>query len=129
MPLIPRGLSQGLIDRVKQRVKQELGLVPSQQGPPNSEAEMKLRIRTAVSANPPRLVRVLYQAEDATTPTWREMECYSLRYRGKGGVPLLYAYCRKDNAIEAFRFDRVKDIQLTNKPFEPKYQIEVGSFA
>lgn len=129
MPLIPKGLSQGLIDRVKQRVKQELGLVPQQQGPPTSEAEMKLRIRTALSTNPPRLVRVLYQGADAPTATWREMECYSLRYRGKGGVPLLYAFCHKDKAIEAFRFDRVKDIQITNKTFAPQYPVEIGSFA
>lgn len=140
MPLIPTGLGKGLLERVKQRVEREIGRglenlglkdkekppAPQRRGPPRGEADIILRIREAVRQEPPKLVYALYQAVDAKAPTWRHLACYSLRDRGSGG-PLLFAACEKENwAVECFGLSRIRDLQVTNKPwpFAPLYPIE-----
>lgn len=57
---------------------------------------------------------------------WRDAEVYSYRYRDKDKPhqPLLYAYCRKDDQIEAFKLDKIQDIQLTDRPFNPRWVVE-----
>ena len=75
--------------------------------------------------DPPKLVNAVYQAEDAEVPTERKLECYSLRPGAGGSGQLLYAYCHKDAAIEAFRLDRFKNFQVTEIPFSPKWDIEL----
>lgn len=54
----------------------------------------------------------------------RYIEPYSYRFRG--GHQLLYAFCWKDQHIEAFRPDRIQDIELTDIPFKPRWPIEIG---
>lgn len=138
MPLIPLGLGDGLLQRVKERVKQELapvvervreevGLEPKVRRPPSGPHEILVRVRQAVRQNPPRLVYALYQAKDADGPTWRYLACYSIRDRGMGGEPLLFAACSKENwKVEAFDLRRFKDLQVTDRPwpFPPAYAIE-----
>jgi hypothetical protein len=155
VPLIPLGLGEGLLRRVKERVEtelgaplsdvkqrvkervledprvkritEELGLAPLRRPPPSGPGDILLRVREAVRRDPPRLCHALYQAEDADTPTWRHLACYSIRDRGTDGSSLLFAACEKDRwKVEAFRLDRFTDFQVTTKPwpFAPKFRIE-----
>lgn len=132
MPILPRGLSRELFDRVRDRVRTEFGLEQKLRPPANTPEMILMRAREAVRRSPPRLVRGTYQAADANAPTTRLMQCYSIRYRGvpafEGGPrrPLLYAACEKDGwKVEAFRLDRFHDMQVTNIPFTPKHKIEL----
>ena len=142
MPLVPLGLGEGLLQRVKERVqtelgrpleklkervREELGLAPLRRPPPAGKADIILRINEAVRHDPPRLVYALYQAKDADRPTWRHLACYSIRDRASDGGDLLFAACEKENwKVEAFDFRRFRDLQVTNKPwpFTPRYRIE-----
>lgn len=127
MPLLPRGLTPGLLTRVRERLKRELGLAPTKRPPVSGPEDVLLRMREAVHQEPPKLVRALYKGEDATSATWRLLEPYSIRYRGKGGVPLLYAACEKESykGIEAFRLERFQDVQVTDIPFKPRWKVEL----
>ena len=112
--------------RIRNRLERELGLQPAVLPAISSTEDVLLRIRKAVRERPPKLVRAFYQAVDATSPTWRLLECYSLRYRGQDNRPLLFAACEKENwKIEAFRLDRFHDVQPTNIPFSPRWPIEL----
>lgn len=151
MPLVPMGLGEGLLKRVRDRVEREvgkplerlkervlesepvktltreLGLAPRRRGPPSGPADILLRIREAVRNDPPRLCYALYQAKDADHPTWRHLAPYSVRDRKAGGGMLLFAACEKDAwKVEAFDLGRFQDFQVTNKPwpFAPKHRIE-----
>lgn len=123
MPLIPKGLGGGFIDRVKTRLKRELGLepaAPKREGPPGGYYEIELRIRRAVRQDPPKLLHALYQAQDAKVPTWRHIAPYSVRDRGANGGPLIFAACEKEGwKIEAFVPSRFKDLQVTQTPWPP----------
>lgn len=125
MPLIPKGLTTGLIQRVKDRLKRELGMAPSQRPPPSGPQEILMRVQEAASQDPPCMVRALYQAKDAQVATWRLLQPYSIRARAEDGAWLLYAGCEKDNwNVESFDLRRFKDLQVTNLPFTPKFDVE-----
>lgn len=136
MPLVPLGLGQDLLQRVKKRVerelaplkeqvqpyvdraKEELGFKPRKLPPPGSVHDIMVRAREACRQDPPRLIHALYQAKDANVPTWRHLACYSVRDRGTNGGTLLFAACEKEGwKIECFDPNRFKDFQVTEKPW------------
>lgn len=129
MPLLPRGLGRDLLERVKERIKREVGLgAPVPKPPARTTSERLMRIREAVSAEPPFLLRALYQAVDAAGPTWRELEPYELVYNNPDdpATPNLYAACEKEGwKIELFRLSRFHDIQLTQKTFAPRWPLVI----
>lgn len=126
MPLLPTGLTPGLLTRIKERLKRELGLGPKERPRITGPQDVLLRCREAVNQRPPKLVHALYKAKDAPTATWRHLECYSIRYRGKNNAPLLFAACSKENwGTEAFDLGRFEDVQVTDIPFSPRWQIEL----
>jgi len=122
----------GLIDRVTDTVRQYLNLSPElqqpqqqevpaiAQTPPASLQEVKHRIQLAGRQVPPVLLRMRYNNN------WRDVEPYSFRYRDADDphVPLLYAYCHKDNQIEAFKLKKITDLQVTSTPFVPQWDVE-----
>ena len=123
---LAKGLTPGLISRVKERLKHHFGVEPKKRPPISGPEDVLLRMREAVRQNPPKLVRASYLAADAASPTWRLLEPYSIRYRGDGNAPLLFAACEKEAwKTEAFRLDRFKDVQVTDIPFKPRWKIEL----
>jgi predicted DNA-binding transcriptional regulator YafY len=139
VPLVPKGLGSGLIDRINKRVQRELvnRLVPEKyrdvlkeelnlkeetnkpkpHTPPQSDAERKFRIQEAGKR------RVLLYAK--YNGHWRFIEPYSFRYRAKNSrEPLFYGWCYKDNGIEAFRLEKFEDLQVTERPFNPRFDVE-----
>jgi hypothetical protein len=89
-----------------------------------------MRLREAVSQDPPRLVRALYQAVDAAGPTWRRLEAYELTYNNPDdpATPNLWAACEKENfSIELFRLSRFHDIQVLDQTFSPRWPLKIRS--
>jgi hypothetical protein len=133
MPLIPRGLTKRLFERIKEVVKEQLLPVPAPApkdaptpepegpvdlGPPSSLEELKYRI-TFAGRN--RLIaRMKYNGQ------WRDTEVYSYRMRDADDpkIPLLYAWCGKDRGIEAFKLKRIEDFQLTDRVYEARWPVE-----
>lgn len=58
--------------------------------------------------------------------TWRHIEPYSFRYRSKGMQPLFFGWCELHDEIHSFRLDRMQDIHNTDRPFAPRFDIEIS---
>jgi hypothetical protein len=115
------------LQRVKDRLKRELGLTEVSAGPPSGADDVLARCRIATMQNPPKLVHALYQAQDADVPTWRHLAPYSKRDKVNG--VLVYCACSKEGyKIEAFDADRFVEFRVTQLPWPPgayhKYRIE-----
>ena len=122
-----------LADRIKNVVRRVLNIEqptpalpgeppepPLYTGPPRTLEEVKQRIQEAGRQHPPVLLRALYNGR------WRDLEPYSYRKRDRDDphIPLLYAFCHKDNGIEAFKLKKFRDLQVTNRPFQPRWDVE-----
>lgn len=104
---------------MKTRVFEELGIEsPQPQPAPTTNAEKMLRIQTAGRR------RVLLNMQ--YNGVYRKVEPYSYRYRDKDNPnePLFYAYCYKDQQIEAFKIRRIQDLQVTGEQFAPRWTVE-----
>lgn len=53
----------------------------------------------------------------------REVEPYSFRIKKTG--TLFYGWDVKKNAIRSFRVDRIIEVKITNKSFNPRFPIEL----
>lgn len=142
MPLLPTGLTTGLIERIKQRVKRELGWGddhgaetshdqgrdPALEGPATDTASKRYRIQAAARGR--MLLWLKYNNE------WRHVEPYSYRQFALG--PVLYGWCHLHDVIEAYYIDQVtnpetgkvhtgiQDVHVTDRPFSPRFDIEIG---
>ncbi|TAK36084.1 MAG: WYL domain-containing protein [Chloroflexota bacterium] len=56
----------------------------------------------------------------------RLIEPYSLR-RTKVGYLLLYAVKAQTDELRAYRVDRIQSIKVSNKPFKPRFDVELSS--
>jgi hypothetical protein len=143
VPLIPKGLTESLVQRLKERVKrelsegvlspiapviqQQLGIEPDEPQPlqphrrPTTLAEKMFRIQEAGGNN------VLLWME--YNGVYRHVEPYSYRYRDRDNPhePLLFAWCHKDKGIEAFKLRKITDCVVTDRPFTPRWPVEFGS--
>lgn len=124
MPLNPSGLTRGLIDRIKQR----LGLEPAAgddtpahdeqlQGPAGDAATVMYRIKLAA--------RGLVLLHMKYNNTWRHVEPYSFRYDDVGPQPKFFGYCHLHNHIEKYRLDRIQDVHVTDRMFNPRWPVEI----
>lgn len=127
MPLIPKGLSKGLIERIRNLVRREMGDEPEVdesgrdpllEGPMTDAPVLMYRIRHA--ARTKTLLWMKYNN------TWRHVEPYSFRYRSRGMQPLFFGWCQLHDEIHSFRLDRVQDIQTTDRVFNPRETIEIA---
>lgn len=92
---------------------------PPYRGPPRSLAEVNQRIQEAGRKRV--LLRMLYNG------VWRDVEPYSYRYRDADDphIPLLYGWCvTKDDQIEAYKLKKIEDLQVTNRPYNPRFVVE-----
>ena len=65
------------------------------------------------------LVQLSYQGST------RLIEPYALR-RSKAGNLLVYAIKAATGEVRAYRVDRIEGVRVTNRPFEPRYAIELA---
>jgi len=83
------------------------------QRPPANEREVIDRINAAGARL--LLLRMKYNGHS------RDVEPYSIRDgRAANGGPLFYGWCHKDQQIEAFRLDRIEDLQIKDQKFAPR---------
>lgn len=122
---MPYGLTAGFIDRLRERINQMWGedgdsiaTDARAVGPADDIDTIMYRIRAAG-----RMHTLLYMKYNNT---WRHVEPYSFRYRSKGMQPLFYGYCRLHDTIEAYRIDRIQDVQLTDRPYSPRWEVEIA---
>ena len=54
----------------------------------------------------------------------RLIEPYSLRY-SRAGALLLYAWKIQDREIHSYRADRITGVRVTNRPFAPRFRIQL----
>lgn len=118
------GLSQGLFDRIRERVKKHFGPGGDAPDDPREPADgdiNSIMYRLRKGARERTLLWMKYNN------TWRHVEPYSFRYRAKdGGSPLFYGYCELHDEIHSFRLDRVQDIHNTDRPFSPRWKVEIA---
>ena len=57
---------------------------------------------------------------------WSTVEPYSLRQAQNGNV-LLYAARADDGRIRAYKVNQIKKASITNRVFEPRYEIELNA--
>jgi hypothetical protein len=149
VPLIPRGLTPSFVQRIQDgvrnlrapggveqvvnrtvdRVKREINdRLPGGGGqqtdfagggdipmPPIPSDVGDVMARIARAGAQWRILRVRYH------DTERDLEPYSFRYRDADDphIPLLYAYCHKDEATEAFKLKKFQSITITNRTYGP----------
>lgn len=127
MPMNPLGLTKGLIERIRQRIKTEFGGAsspetqahvedtlsdPRLRGPATDVAAIMFRIRFAARTR--TLLWMKYNND------WRHVEPYSFRFRSAGMQPLFMAYCEMHEEIHSFRIDRIQDVHNTDRPYAPR---------
>lgn len=122
-------LGKGLLDRIKQRIKTELGLADKTTEPRNVSVDRRdigpadalpvvmYRLREGGKRNV--LLHLKYNG------SWRFVEPYSFRWRSRGQQPLFYGWCDLHNEIHSFRIDKIEDVQLTDRPFSPRFEVEL----
>ena len=55
----------------------------------------------------------------------REVEPYSFRETDRGEV-LFYAFCYLRNAIRGFKLDNIISAEVTENPYDPKWEVEIN---
>lgn len=130
MPLSPIGLTKGLIDRIRERVKRELSRVRDHTE--GDEPQVDSALTGPATDAPAIMYRLRYAARSKVllwmkyNNTWRHVEPYSFRYRSAGMQPLFYGYCQLHSTIEAYRIDRIQDVHVTDRPFNPRWSVEIA---
>lgn len=129
MPLSPWGLSKGLIQRIKDRVQRALG----DDGPDDDATPDRDTMLEGPGTDAPVIMyRIRYAARSRTmlhmkyNNDFRYVEPYSFRYRSRGMQPLFYGYCHLHDTIEAYRIDRIQDVQTTDRPYNPRWTVEIA---
>jgi len=120
---MPYGLNPGLYDRIKQTVQKYFGREepepsPKDEQPASDINEIMYRIRRAGRTK----TRLWFKYNN----TFRHVEPYSFRYRSAGMQPLFYGYCELHDEIHSFRIDRIQDVYNTDRPYEPRWPVEIA---
>lgn len=70
-----------------------------------------------------KVIKVIYLEKDGTSEGWRYIEPYSIKEfkSGKG----LFAWDRGKNGIRLFIVDRIRDIEITDEGYDPRYSVEI----
>ncbi len=69
-----------------------------------------------------KLLYIEAREEDGSVEP-REVEPYSFRH-SKNGNTLFFGWDIKKNGIRSFRVDRIINVKITDKSFEPRFPIE-----
>ena len=117
-------LSEGFGQRIRRTIKEkvrQLSPVQRRMLDPNAaldDAAIKYRIRYAGQNR--LLLFMLYGG------SWRHIEPYSYRYRGKGKSLRFMGYCRLHDQIHSFNPNKIQGLIVTDEPFTPRWPIEVA---
>jgi predicted DNA-binding transcriptional regulator YafY len=125
---VPFGVSQNFLDRLKQRIQTywkqpgeeaQPGVDPRLVGPATGIDQIMYRIRLAGRTR--TLLWMKYNNSQ------RFVEPYSFRARANPGPqPLFFGWCGLHDEIHSFRIDRIQDVHNTDRPFAPRFPVEIG---
>lgn len=133
---MPQKLSASFLDRLRTRIREywsdgdtqeEAHIDDNLVGPATNAVVIMYRVRYAARTR--TLLWMKYQGADASAPTWRHVEPYSFRRNAAKGAPvahMLYGWCSLHDDIHSFRIDRILDIHTTDRPFAPRFEVEIG---
>jgi len=151
----PQGVGAGFWDRLKSRITEELGggrpespgVVPAEPSEdeslePGLLSRLRQRLRNLTTPEqrrpaepPPGLPRILYRIREAGRQgtllfmkyhnTWRHVEPYSFRYKGRGRALRFFGYCRLHGHIEMYIPEKIEDVVVTDERYAPRWAIEL----
>jgi predicted DNA-binding transcriptional regulator YafY len=75
------------------------------------------------SARERRILKIIYQEKDGSMDGWRYVEPYS--FSQDNGTDGLFAWDINKAGIRRFSMDRIEDVQITDKIYNPRYEIEI----
>lgn len=139
MPVLPQNLPQTIRDRIWTEVQKRLDprRIIYDPGLGRRRTDLDDLIDGASSVGPLPLQELQrriqlagsnrLQANAQYNGMWRRMEVMSYRYRDKDdpNIPLLYAWCHKDAAYEAFKLKRFTSFQVTRDPYSVQHPYPV----
>jgi len=70
-----------------------------------------------------KILKIIYTEKDGTSEGWRYVEPYSFTDGNDGQS--LFAWDRDKDGIRRFVIDRIKEIEITNQEYLPRYSIEI----
>ena len=119
-------MSRGFLERLRDRIRRWFDRPTDEEphidrqliGPVSGIDQIMYRIR--VAGRERTLLWMKYNS------TWRHVEPYSFRARSRGMQPLFYGWCELHDEIHSFRIDRIQDIHTTDRPFAPRFPVEIG---
>lgn len=125
---MPFGVSKNFLDRLKQRIRDywtkpgeddEVHIDPRLIGPASGIDQIMYRLRLAGRTR--TLLWMKYNN------SWRHVEPYSFRARANPGPqPLFFGWCELHAEIHSFRIDRIQDVHTTDRPFAPRFTVEIS---
>lgn len=69
------------------------------------------------------ILKIIYHEKDGTSDGWRYIEPYSFSHdHGEDG---LFAWDIQRSGIRRFSLDRIKDVQITDDKYSPRFNIEI----
>lgn len=75
------------------------------------------------SARERKILKIFYQEKDGSRDGWRYVEPYS--FSNDNGADGLFAWDINKAGIRRFSMDRIEDVQITDKIYNPRYEIEI----
>lgn len=111
--------SPGFLQRVKRLVEDTAPVADPYLDPeaPLDLPTIKYRIRYAA-----RNGVLLYMKYNGT---WRHVEPYSYRYRGRGKALRFYGYCRIHDSIHSFDLSKIQGLTVTDIPYHSRWEVEL----
>lgn len=139
MPVLPKNLPQTIRDRIWTEVQRRLDprRIIYDPGLGRRRTDLDDLVDGASSVGPLPLQELQRRIQIAGSnrliaaaqynSMWRDLEVMSYRYRDKDdrNIPLLYAWCHKDNAYEAFKLKKFQAFQLTRRPYQIQHPYPV----
>lgn len=111
-------LEPGLMDRLKTRLKNLVAPKSKPMEPPPGLPRILYRIRQAGRSG--TLLFMKYHN------TWRHVEPYSFRYKGRGRSLRFFGYCRLHGHIEMYIPEKIEDAVVTDERFAPRWTVELN---
>jgi len=75
------------------------------------------------SAQERKVLRIFYIEKDGTTEGWRHVEPYSFSH--DDGEEGLFAWDITKDGIRRFSLERIKQAEITDREYVPRYNVEI----
>lgn len=70
-----------------------------------------------------KILKIIYREKDGTNEGWRHIEPYSFSH--DDGEDGFFAWDINKGGIRRFSINRIEDAQITDKIYNPRYEVEI----